>query len=81
MMMTSILATPTFTFPDTGIYTITLITNKNGECSDTATALAKVFPGFFPEFDFSGICVNKPTQFTDRTLDSLWSCKFVALEI
>jgi gliding motility-associated-like protein len=64
---TSVLATPTFTFPDTGIYTITLITNKNGECSDTATAFAKVFPGFFPEFDFAGICVNKPTQFTDRT--------------
>lgn len=56
-----------FTFPDTGQYTITLITNRGEECSDTAYAVAKVYPGFFPGFTYSGICVNKPTQFTDTT--------------
>ena len=60
-------ANPTFTYPAPGTYTLTLITNKGLECSDETTATVKVFPGFFPDFTFSGICVNKPTQFTDKT--------------
>ena len=64
---TSNLAIPTFTFPDTGVYKIKLITNRNQACSDSATAIVRVFPGFFPAFNFAGICVNKPTIFTDRT--------------
>lgn len=58
---------PTFTYPAPGTYTLTLITNKGLECSDEATAIVKVYPGFFPDFTFAGICVNKPTQFTDKT--------------
>ena len=59
--------TPTHTYGDTGIYTVKLVVNKGEPCSDEATALAKVYPGFFPAFTFSGICVNKPTQFTDAS--------------
>jgi gliding motility-associated-like protein len=59
--------TPTFTYPDTGTYVLTLITNKGLDCSDEATAIVKVYPGFFPGFSVSGICVNKPTQFRDTT--------------
>lgn len=58
---------PTFTYPAPGTYTLTLVTNKGLECSDEATAIVKVYPGFFPDFTFAGICVNKPTQFTDKT--------------
>jgi gliding motility-associated-like protein len=64
---TSNLSTPTFTYPDTGVYIIKLVTNRNQSCSDSTTAIVKVFPGFFPAFDFNGICINKPTSFTDRT--------------
>ena len=64
---TSNLAIPTFTFPDTGVYTIKLVTNRNQPCSDSSAALVKVFPGFFPDFTFAGICVTKPTNFTDRS--------------
>ncbi|MDP9229817.1 MAG: PKD domain-containing protein, partial [Bacteroidota bacterium] len=64
---TSNLATPSFTFPDTGRFKITLITNRGQQCSDTATAIAKVYPGFFPGFTFNGVCINNPTQFTDTT--------------
>jgi gliding motility-associated-like protein len=64
---TSNIAIPTFTFPDTGVYKIKLVTNRNQACSDSATALVKVFPGFFPDFSSAGICINKPTNFTDRT--------------
>lgn len=58
---------PQFTFPDTGIYTITLITNPGQECSDTSTSLVRVFPGFNPGFNIQVSCVNLPVQFTDLT--------------
>jgi gliding motility-associated-like protein len=58
---------PTFTFPDTGRYTIKLITNRNQDCSDTAYAVAKVYPGFFPKFSVLDGCKNVNLQFTDET--------------
>jgi len=64
---TANIARPTFTFPDTGIYRIKLVTNRNQSCSDSTTAIAKVYPGFFPAFNSTGICVNKPTSFFDAT--------------
>jgi len=64
---TSNLDRPTFTFPDTGRYQIMLITNRNQECSDTAFAIAKVYPGFFPRFSAFDGCRNVPIQFTDQT--------------
>jgi gliding motility-associated-like protein len=78
---TSTLASPTHTFSDTGIYVITLITNKDQPCSDTATAIAKVYPGFFPGFTTAGVCYLNPVQFIDTTrtvygvVDS-WSWNF-----
>jgi gliding motility-associated-like protein len=56
-----------YTFPDTGIYNIQLVINAGDECGDTATAIAKVYPGFVPYFDFDGACMTRPVQFTDRT--------------
>jgi len=64
---TSNLATPTFTFPDTGVYTIKLVTNRNQQCSDSTTAKVKVYPGFFPAFTVSGACYINPFKFTDAT--------------
>jgi gliding motility-associated-like protein len=61
------LANPTHVYADTGTYTVTLITNRNEICSDTGITLVKIYPGFSPGFKFNGICVNKPTQFTDTT--------------
>ena len=64
---TSNLATPTFTYPDTGVYTLKLVTNRNQQCSDSTTAIVKVYPGFFPAFNVSGACYTNPFQFTDTT--------------
>ncbi|HEU4574252.1 MAG TPA: PKD domain-containing protein [Chitinophagaceae bacterium] len=64
---TSNLASPTFTFPDTGTYVLKLVTNRGQLCSDSSTAEVKVYPGFFPGFTSTGICISKPTQFTDTT--------------
>ncbi|MFN4233666.1 MAG: PKD domain-containing protein [Bacteroidia bacterium] len=40
---------PTFTFPDTGTYTITLIVNP-GPCADTTTQTFTIYKEFFPSF-------------------------------
>lgn len=58
---------PTHTFGDTGVYQIKLVVNRGDLCSDSATTLAKVYPGFFPDFTVAGICINKTTQFNDNS--------------
>jgi hypothetical protein len=60
-------ATATHSFVDTGTYTVKLLINKNDRCSDSTTALIRVYPGFKPDFDYAGVCINKPTLFTDKT--------------
>ncbi|MBM3415479.1 MAG: T9SS type B sorting domain-containing protein [Bacteroidetes bacterium] len=64
---TSNLPNPTFTYPDTGVYVVKLITNKNQTCSDSATVVVRIYPGFFPGFIFSGACYQNPFRFTDTT--------------
>ena len=64
---TSNLETPSFTYPDSGIYTVKLVVNPGDPCSDSATMRIGLYPGFFPDFVSSGICVTKPTSFTDAT--------------
>lgn len=64
---TSSLARPTFIFPDTGQFRVTLITNRNQDCSDTAYTIAKIYPGFFPKFSVLDGCKNVPIQFRDET--------------
>ncbi|MBG9377457.1 gliding motility-associated C-terminal domain-containing protein [Panacibacter sp. DH6] len=59
--------TPTFIYTDSGTYTVTLITNRGQQCTDTATTIAKVYPGFIPDFAVDGSCVLNPYQFTDKT--------------
>lgn len=58
---------PTHTFSDTGVYTIKLVTNRNQQCSDSSTAIVKVYPGFFPGFTSTGICLINPVFFNDTT--------------
>ena len=59
--------TPAYTYSDSGTYVVTLITNKGEECSDTAQTLAKVYPGFIPDFSIMGGCISAPFQFKDLT--------------
>jgi gliding motility-associated-like protein len=64
---TSNIANPSFTFPDTGVYKITLIVNRGGSCTDTATRPFGIYPGFFPAFNSTGVCFNTPIQFNDAS--------------
>jgi len=63
----STLKSPTHTYSTAGDYTIKLVTNRNQECSDSTTAIVRVWPGFFPDFIATGVCLINPVQFTDHT--------------
>ncbi len=58
----------TYTFADTGLYQVRLLTNKSDACADSTASTIKVYPGFAPGFIFNGSCMNKPTQFTDTSV-------------
>ncbi|RYY98896.1 MAG: T9SS type B sorting domain-containing protein, partial [Chitinophagaceae bacterium] len=58
---------PSFVYPDTGVYIVKLVVNRGDRCADSTTSTVRVFPGFFPGFESDGICANKPTQFRDTT--------------
>jgi gliding motility-associated-like protein len=65
---TSILETPTHTYIDTGVYIVKLrVSLAGGLCADSATFLARIFPGFVPQFTAAGGCFTNPFQFTDIT--------------
>ncbi len=64
---TSVAPQPSFTYPDTGVYQIKLIINRNQECSDTAISLVRVFPGFDPKFSVAGSCYMNPFSFIDQS--------------
>ena len=66
-ILTTTTATVSYTFPDTGIYYIKLVINRNQRCTDSTSSIARVYPGFIPAFNFQGICFTKPTEFQDAT--------------
>lgn len=59
---------PSYTYPDTGTYSVELIVSKvtaNGPCSDTTYALVKILPNGNADFNAQSVCPNSPNQFTD----------------
>lgn len=64
---TSTAQSPTHTYADTGVYILKLVANRGQPCSDSSTAVVKVYPGFRPDFDWGGQCQNIPIQFNDIT--------------
>lgn len=78
---TSTLKTPTHVYTDSGVYVYKLVINRGQQCSDSATQIRKVYPGFSPGFKSAGKCVNTPVQFTDTTksrygIVNLWRWDF-----
>ena len=64
---TSTLKTPTHVYTDTGSFVYKLVINRGQQCTDSATQIREVYPGFFPGFKTTGRCVNTAIQFTDTT--------------
>ena len=66
-IFTSKASTLNYTFSVNGTYTALLTINKGQTCSDTSSAKIFVYPGLVPNFTFDGVCIFKPTVFSDRT--------------
>ncbi|MCO5230704.1 MAG: PKD domain-containing protein [Chitinophagales bacterium] len=68
---TSTLKEPSFTYPDSGSYPVTLIINKGESCADTAKITVKIYPTLTPNFDFNILCENKPVSFKSTSTSSI----------
>jgi gliding motility-associated-like protein len=65
---TSSLKNPTYTYPDTGTYTVMLIVNPGYGCADTAYSTVIVYPYITSDFNWSSPqCVGQPIQFLDSS--------------
>jgi len=73
---------PTFTYPDTGTYRVTLVVNEGSTCQDSISRLVKIYPDFNADFSWAGkLCPGEPIQFNDRSVATyppviLWSWSF-----
>lgn len=75
-----------YTFKDTGLFHVRLDINENGNCEDSASSDIIVYPGFKPNFNYSGVCINNPTRFTDASSSvygnvNSWQWNFAGGEI
>ena len=59
--------TPSFTYSDTGTYTIKLKVTSGANCADSAISLLKIYPGFSAGFAVNGSCYQSPFLFTDTS--------------
>lgn len=64
---TSSKPTPSFTYADTGTYTVKLLVENTGGCKDSAKSTVKVYPGFTPAFTVAGSCYQTPIRFTNTS--------------
>lgn len=66
--VTSDLPSPTHTYTVAGVYSLKLVVNRGGSCSDSTISPLRVFPGFFPGInDNTPICKDRPVSFNDAT--------------
>ncbi|MEO6169012.1 MAG: PKD domain-containing protein [Chitinophagales bacterium] len=73
---TSNLEVPTYTFPDTGIYIVTLIANPGSFCGDTAYGIVYVYPVLEGDFLFPNGCVIDSLQFTDQSTSGVGNINY-----
>lgn len=59
--------TPTFTYQDTGTYHVKLTVTSGDNCTDTASSLVRIYPGFSAGFSIAGSCYLSPFTFTDAS--------------
>jgi len=73
---TSLQFQPSYTYPDSGVYKVTLIVNPGFNCADTTAVLVKIYPTFTADFDFVSGCADAPVTFTDKTATSYGTVNF-----
>ena len=68
-------------YADTGTYIVKLKVVLAGQCLDSTTTRARVYPGFYPGFVYDGACIYTPFKFQDTTKSrygapSYWNWNF-----
>jgi len=58
---------PFYSFPDTGLYAVSLKVTTDKGCEDTSIQFVDIKPLPDVEFDISGNCSNRPIQFTSNS--------------
>jgi len=58
---------PTYTYPDTGTYIVTLIAYPGYDCSDTTYITVDVYPQLIADIDFDNTCAGAPVSFQDMS--------------
>lgn len=65
---------PTYLYPDTGTYTVTVVVSQivNGVgCSDTSRAIVRIYPNLDADFSFSpSACQDTAVAFTDLSIST-----------
>ncbi len=64
---TSNLATPSYTYPDSGTFTIKLRVSGSNSCIDSNSVTIGIYPGFKGDFNVTGNCFKNPFIFTDKS--------------
>ena len=64
---TSILQNPTFTYPASGTYNVSLLVSSGSGCSDSITQIIRVNPAPVVSYTFIANCQNTPVVFTDAS--------------
>ena len=65
---TSNVITPTFTFPDTGRYLVTLVAYNSAGCLDSTAAYVNIYPGLIADFLSSTYCIDSSVRFLDQSI-------------
>lgn len=59
---------PSYTYPDTGTYSVKLVVNEGTTCPDSITRLVKIYPEFRADFRYEGtLCPQTPIEFLDQS--------------
>ena len=68
---------PTFTYPDSGTYTVKLIVNPGSTCPDSISRFVKVYPKFVAGFSDTGTqCPGSQIGFTDLSTSTVKPISF-----
>ena len=80
---TSDFKSPAWNYPDTGIYTVTLVAYSgfNTLCNDTAVGIVKIYPIFFADYDIENVRCTPNFGFQDASygvggLANFWNWDF-----
>jgi gliding motility-associated-like protein len=68
---TSIITNPSYSYSDTGTYTIKLIIDKSGACPDTIFKKIRIYPLITNDFLFNNSCVNERSEFKSNSTSLL----------